>query len=189
MKTHFVTRFTHPGDDVSFYRNGQFLDFCHGPHVPSTGRVKAVKVLSIAGAYWLGDEKKPPAPARLRHRLLLPKGDGRPLRTPRRSRQARSPPPRQATRPLQHSGSRRRWPHLLASQRRHDPQNHGRLDERRVPPPRLQSRLHPPRHEARTLAEVRPRGLLRRQHVHPHGARRCRVPPQAHELPRPHPHL
>lgn len=59
MKTHFVTRFTHPGEQVSFYRNGKFVDFCRGPHVPSTGRVKAVKVTSLAGAYWLGDEKNP----------------------------------------------------------------------------------------------------------------------------------
>ena len=46
MKTHFVTRFTEPGAQVSFYRNGKFVDFCRGPHVPSTGRVKAVKVTS-----------------------------------------------------------------------------------------------------------------------------------------------
>jgi threonyl-tRNA synthetase len=59
MKTHFVTKFTQPGDEVSFYRNGHFIDFCRGPHVPSTGRVKAFKVLSLAGAYWLGDEKNP----------------------------------------------------------------------------------------------------------------------------------
>jgi threonyl-tRNA synthetase len=59
MKTHFVTKFTQPGDQVSFYRNGSFVDFCRGPHVPSTGRVKAFKVLSLAGAYWLGDEKNP----------------------------------------------------------------------------------------------------------------------------------
>ena len=59
MKTHFVTRFTEPGSQVSFYRNGKFVDFCRGPHVPSTGRVKAVKVTSLAGAYWLGDEKNP----------------------------------------------------------------------------------------------------------------------------------
>ncbi|HEY1901059.1 MAG TPA: threonine--tRNA ligase [Terracidiphilus sp.] len=59
MKTHFVTRFTQAGDEVSFYRNGHFVDFCRGPHVPSTGRVKAFKVLSLAGAYWLGDEKNP----------------------------------------------------------------------------------------------------------------------------------
>ena len=59
MKTHFVTKFTQPGDQVSFYRNGNFVDFCRGPHVPSTGRVKAFKVTSLAGAYWLGDEKNP----------------------------------------------------------------------------------------------------------------------------------
>jgi threonyl-tRNA synthetase len=59
MKIHFVTRFTEPGSEVSFYRNGKFIDFCRGPHVPSTGRVKAVKVTSLAGAYWLGDEKNP----------------------------------------------------------------------------------------------------------------------------------
>ena len=59
MKTHFVTKFTAPGSQVSFYRNGKFVDFCRGPHVPSTGRVKAVKVTNLAGAYWLGDEKNP----------------------------------------------------------------------------------------------------------------------------------
>jgi threonyl-tRNA synthetase len=59
MKTHFVSKFTEPGSDVSFYRNGKFVDFCRGPHVPSTGRVKAVKVTTLAGAYWLGDEKNP----------------------------------------------------------------------------------------------------------------------------------
>ena len=59
MKAHFVERFTHPGEEISFYRNGQFEDFCRGPHVPATGRVKAFKVLSLAGAYWLGDEKNP----------------------------------------------------------------------------------------------------------------------------------
>jgi threonyl-tRNA synthetase len=57
MKVHFIERFTHPGDEISLYRNGNFTDFCRGPHVPSTGRVKAFKVMSIAGAYWLGDEK------------------------------------------------------------------------------------------------------------------------------------
>ena len=59
MKTHFVSKFTEPGSEVSFYRNGKFIDFCRGPHVPSTGRVKAVKVTTLAGAYWLGDEKNP----------------------------------------------------------------------------------------------------------------------------------
>ena len=57
MKVHFIERFTKPGDEISLYRNGEFTDFCRGPHVPSTGRVKAFKVTSVAGAYWLGDEK------------------------------------------------------------------------------------------------------------------------------------
>jgi threonyl-tRNA synthetase len=57
MKVHFIEKFTNPGDEISLYRNGEFVDFCRGPHVPSTGRVKAFKVTSVAGAYWLGDEK------------------------------------------------------------------------------------------------------------------------------------
>jgi threonyl-tRNA synthetase len=57
MKVHFIERFTKPGEEISLYRNGNFTDFCRGPHVPSTGRVKAFKVISVAGAYWLGDEK------------------------------------------------------------------------------------------------------------------------------------
>ena len=42
---------------VSIYRQGEWTDFCRGPHVPSTGRLKAFKLMSVAGAYWLGDEK------------------------------------------------------------------------------------------------------------------------------------
>ena len=57
MKVYFIEKFTRVGDEISLYRNGGFTDFCRGPHVPSTGRVKAFKVMSIAGAYWLGDEK------------------------------------------------------------------------------------------------------------------------------------
>ncbi|WP_263373450.1 threonine--tRNA ligase [Granulicella aggregans] len=57
MKVHFIERFTKPGEEISLYKNGNFTDFCRGPHVPSTGRVKAFKVMSVAGAYWLGDEK------------------------------------------------------------------------------------------------------------------------------------
>jgi threonyl-tRNA synthetase len=59
MKLHFIERFTHPGEEISLYRNGAFVDFCRGPHVPSTGRIKAFKVTNLAGAYWLGDEKNP----------------------------------------------------------------------------------------------------------------------------------
>ena len=47
------------GDIVSLYRHGAFTDLCRGPHVPNTGMVRAVKLLSVAGAYWRGDEKRP----------------------------------------------------------------------------------------------------------------------------------
>lgn len=43
-------------DYVSLYHQGEFTDLCRGPHLPSTGRVKAYKLLSVAGAYWRGDE-------------------------------------------------------------------------------------------------------------------------------------
>src|SRR5438094_4904636 len=57
MKRHFIEQFTKPDEKISIYKTGKFLDFCRGPHVPSTGKIKAFKLLNIAGAYWLGDEK------------------------------------------------------------------------------------------------------------------------------------
>ena len=45
------------GEIISFYKQGDFTDLCRGPHLPSTKKVKAVKLLSVAGAYWRGDEK------------------------------------------------------------------------------------------------------------------------------------
>jgi threonyl-tRNA synthetase len=59
MKCHFIEQFTKPDEKISIYKTGKFLDFCRGPHVPSTGKIKAFKLLNIAGAYWLGDEKNP----------------------------------------------------------------------------------------------------------------------------------
>lgn len=45
------------GEIISFYKQGDFVDLCAGPHLPSTGKVKAFKLLSVAGAYWRGSEK------------------------------------------------------------------------------------------------------------------------------------
>ncbi|WHH59225.1 threonine--tRNA ligase [Petroclostridium sp. X23] len=42
---------------ISFYKQGDFIDLCAGPHIPSTGKVKAIKLLNVAGAYWRGSEK------------------------------------------------------------------------------------------------------------------------------------
>ncbi len=44
---------------VSFYTTGKFIDFCRGPHIPSTGRIQAFKLLNVAGAYWKGHEGNP----------------------------------------------------------------------------------------------------------------------------------
>jgi len=59
MKCHFIEQFTKPDEKISIYRTGKFTDFCRGPHIPATGKIKAFKLLNIAGAYWLGDEKNP----------------------------------------------------------------------------------------------------------------------------------
>ena len=44
--------------EITFYEQGNFTDLCRGPHIPSTGVIKAIKLMSLAGAYWRGDEKR-----------------------------------------------------------------------------------------------------------------------------------
>jgi threonyl-tRNA synthetase len=46
------------GETISFYKDGEFIDLCRGPHIPSTGMVKHFKLLEAAGAYWRGDESR-----------------------------------------------------------------------------------------------------------------------------------
>jgi len=48
-----------PDEQISLYQQGEFVDLCRGPHVPSTGQIKAFKLLSSGGAYWRGDERNP----------------------------------------------------------------------------------------------------------------------------------
>jgi threonyl-tRNA synthetase len=48
-----------PGDKVSLYQQGNFIDLCRGPHLPSTGYIKAFKLTATSGAYWRGDERRP----------------------------------------------------------------------------------------------------------------------------------
>ena len=69
-KTEALSYFTQKGDEykldllqnledgtITFYQQGNFIDLCRGPHIPDTGFIKAAKLLSVAGAYWKGDEK------------------------------------------------------------------------------------------------------------------------------------
>ncbi len=56
-KVELLEEFTDP--HVSYYQQGDFVDLCRGPHLPHTGYLKAFKLLSVAGAYWRGDERNP----------------------------------------------------------------------------------------------------------------------------------
>ena len=189
MKTHFVTKFTVPGDEVSFYRNGKFVDFCRGPHVPSTGRVKAIKVTTLAGAYWLGDEKNPQLQriygtaffsqkemdahfARLEeaakrdHRLLGKQLDLFSIQ--------------------ELAGAGLIFWHPKGAIIRKVMEDWMRDECLR----RGYSLVFTPHVMRRELWKISgPRGLLLRQYVHADGAGRRRVSPEADELPRPHSHL
>ncbi|MDB9809357.1 threonine--tRNA ligase [Flavobacteriales bacterium] len=70
-KEEAIVYFTEKGDEyklelldglddgtITFYTQGNFTDLCRGPHIPSTGKIKAIKLLTIAGAYWRGDENR-----------------------------------------------------------------------------------------------------------------------------------
>ncbi len=48
-----------PQEKVSLYQQGNFIDLCRGPHIPSTGYIKAIKLTATSGAYWRGDERRP----------------------------------------------------------------------------------------------------------------------------------
>ncbi len=56
-KVELIKEHAEKGDPISFYRQGEFLELCAGPHIPDTGRVKAFKLTSCTGAYWRGDSK------------------------------------------------------------------------------------------------------------------------------------
>src|SRR5207248_3012744 len=94
-----------------------------------------------------------------------------------------------AARSLLHPGIGRTRPDLLASQRRNHSQGDGRLAALRVSEARILAGLHAARNAHGSVEDQRPHGLLRAEHVHTHGTRRCRVPAQANELSRAHPHL
>ena len=54
-KLELIAEHSANGEPVSFYKQGEFTDLCAGPHLPDTGRVKAVKLIQTTGAYWRGD--------------------------------------------------------------------------------------------------------------------------------------
>ena len=58
-KLELLDRITDLGETISIYRHGGFVDLCRGPHLPSAGKTGAYKLMSVAGAYWMGDSDRP----------------------------------------------------------------------------------------------------------------------------------
>ena len=156
---------------VSFYTTGKFIDFCRGPHIPSTGRIRAFKLMSVAGAYWKGQEGNPQMQRiygacfytqqeldEYLHRLEEAK-----RRDHRRLGQELDL--------FSDSGRGRAGADFLASQGRPGPQADGRLAARRVAAPRLRSGLHAAHHAPGFVEDQRPRQFLSREYVRPDGSR------------------
>ena len=104
------------GEAISLYGQGDWIDLCRGPHVPSTGKLTAFKLMKVAGAYWRGDSqatrccsgstaRRGPTSKQLEAYLQAPRG----------GREARPPPHRPRARPVPPPG-RRPGPGVLASE-------------------------------------------------------------------------
>ena len=149
-------------ETVSLYRNGPFEDLCRGPHGPSTGRIKAIKLNSLAGAYWRGDENRQML-TRIYGTAFFSKKDlERAPRADRAGEGARPPPPRPPARPL-HAARGGAGDAVLAAQR-DDP---AAPDRGRGPGAAAQARLPGDRDPAGArrgaLAPLRPLGQLPRR--------------------------
>ncbi len=168
-------------ETVSLYRNGPFEDLCRGPHGPSTGRIKAIKLSSLAGAYWRGDEKRQML-TRIYGTAFFSKKDlEHAPRAARAGEGARPPPPRPPARHL-HAARGGARDALLAAQR----DDAAAPDRGRGAGPAAQARLQGDRHAAGArrgaLAPLRALGQLPRQHVL-HAVRREAPGAAADELP------
>ena len=182
MKCHFIEQFTKPDEKISIYRTGKFTDFCRGPHIPSTGKIKAFKLFNVAGAYWLGDEKnqqlqriygtsffsKKELDAHLQQIEEAKKRDHRVLgqQLDLFSIQELAGPGLIFWHPK--GGIIRK-------------QMEDWMRER-IPEARLLAGLHAACGAAAIVLYLGTRGLLRAEHVRRHGARRRRIPAEADEL-------
>src|SRR3989442_8032035 len=79
---------------VSLYQQGEFIDLCRGPHVPSTGHVRFFKLLASSGAYWRGDRPEPILLPIYRTARLTPGGPGKPPWRPAEAQKPEPPKPR-----------------------------------------------------------------------------------------------
>ena len=104
------------GEPITLYTIGAFTDLCRGGHAHSTGAIKALKLMNVAGAYWRGDEHKPMLQRIYGTAFERQQELDDYLHVPRRGRAARPPQARPGARPLLRRGRSRRRARLLAPQ-------------------------------------------------------------------------
>jgi threonyl-tRNA synthetase len=148
------------GEKISFYQNGEFMDLCAGTHVRYSSKLKAFKLLSIAGAYHRGDEKNkqlqriygtafPTKEELAQHLERAGAGQG-----------PRPPQARQGPEAFPHRRRRRPGPHPLDAQRLHHPAGTAGLHRRRAAQAGLLAGLHAAHRQARALQDLRSLPLL-----------------------------
>ena len=189
MKCHFIEQFTKPDEKISIYRTGKFLDFCRGPHIPSTGKIKAFKLLNIAGAYWLGDEKNPQLQRIYGTSFFSKKDLDDHLK---QIEEAKKRDHRVLGKQLDlFSIQELAGPGLIFWHPKGGIIRKEMEDWMReaVPQARIFAGVHAARGATAAVVDLGPRGLLLAEHVRRHGTRRRRIPAEADELPGPHPDL
>ncbi len=174
------------GDPVQCYTMGEFVDFCLGPHLPSTKDIKAFKLKPEPLAVVLeGQGRQPGDAAHLRLRLLH-EGGARPAPAPARGGEAPRPPEaRPRARPLLDRRRDGRRARAVAPEGRLRPQADRGLLARPALRRRLRHRLHAAHRQARPLEHERSHRFLPGEHVLADRDRERRVPAQADELPVP----
>ena len=143
----------HPS--LSFYRQGEFIDLCRGPHVPSAGAMGVFKLLSVAGAYWKGDASRQQL-QRLYATAFFTKAelDERSDHA-RRGQAPRSPCAGQAVAALYHQPAGRCGIDPVAAQGSHNPRDFGKLCPRGAQSARLSGGLHTQHRPRRVCTKFR----------------------------------
>ena len=190
LKVQLIEEKTAGQSEVSCYLikdRDTFVDFCVGPHVPSSGKLKAFKLLTTSNAYWKGDAKNAPMQRDLRHGVPLGQGARRAPEADRGRQGARPPQGGPGDRPLHVPpvGARRR---VLARQGDDALQHARRLHARGAVPRRLRRGEDAAHLQQGALGDVGPLAALPPEHV-PRRVRARADGREGDELPRPHARL
>ena len=154
----------------SAYKTGNFLDFCRGPHIPSTGRIRAFKLLSVAGAYWKGDETSYPMQRIYGTSFFNRKGLDDFLHKLEEAKRRDHRRLGKESRSFQHSGRCRTGADFLAPERRDASQGGPGLPGTRAGRYRLSTGFHTARGAPGFMEDQRAHRLLQRKYVLAHGA-------------------